>query len=404
MQKSLEFTGERFVPGLPGEIAHEHWHRYAFARRFIVGKRVLDVASGEGYGSALLAAVAGSVVGVDVDPAAVAHARTTYAGRSNLRFEVGSAAALPLPDVGIDVVVSFETIEHLPRDLQVPMLAEIARVLAPGGMLVLSAPNPVEYSDARDYRNPFHLHEPPREELDALLAGAFPLRRWFRQRRYFGSAIWTEAAVAGVETFVGDDAHIATAVPPEAMYFIVVAAPSATATIPEVPGLSLFSDPAELELARLDGRAADVQRLDGLLHDRDAALDRQTAHVLHLETLIAERERIIVERDAQLDAANAVRQALIAEREQAAHQRDILALERDALAAERATALRARDNASEALGSTRQIAEALGEERDRLERALAAQERLIAYRQSMRGWLTLPWMHARLWWQRRRGT
>lgn len=404
MQNPLEFTGERFVPGLPGEIAHEHWHRYAFARRFIAGKRVLDVASGEGYGSALLATVAGRVVGVDVDPAAVEHARSTYAGRPNLQFDAGSAAALPLPDASVDVVVSFETIEHLPRDMQAPMLAEIARVLVPDGLLVLSAPNPVEYSDARDYRNPFHLHEPAREELDALLAANFPLRHWFRQRRYFGSAIWTESGTPGVEAFAGDDTHIAAAVPPEAMYFVVVAARSASAAIPAVPGLSLLSDPDELELARLDARAADVLRLDGLLHERDAALDRQSAHVQHLETLIAERERIIVERDAQLEAANAAQQALIGEREQAAHQRDILALERDALAAERATALRARDAAAEALGSARQVAQALGEERDRLERALAAQERLIAYRQSLRGWLTLPWMRARLWWQRRRGT
>jgi len=404
MQKPLEFTGERFVPGLPGEIAHEHWHRYAFTRRFIAGKRVLDVASGEGYGSALLAAVAGSVVGVDVDPEAIEHARIMYAGHSNLRFDAGSAAALPLPDASVDVVVSFETIEHLPRELQAPMLAEIARVLAPDGMLVLSAPNPVEYSDARDYRNPFHVHEPARGELDALLAVAFPTRHWFRQRRYFGSAIWTEAGGPGVETLAGDDAHIAAAVPPEAMYFVVVAMKSATHLFPAVPGLSLFSDPAELELARIDARAADVQRLDRLLHERDAALDRQTAHVQHLETLVAERERIIIERDAQLDAADAAQQTLIAEREQAAHQRDILALERDALAAERVTALRARDTAAEALGSARQVAEALDEERDRLERALAAQERLIAYRQSVRGWLTLPWMRARLWWQRQRGT
>ena len=404
MQKSLEFTGERFVPGLPGEIAHEHWHRYAFARRFIAGKRVLDVASGEGYGSALLAAVAGHVVGVDVDPAAIEHARTTYAGRPNLRFDAGSAAALPLLDASVDAVVSFETIEHLPRELQAPMMAEIARVLTPDGMLVLSAPNPAEYSDARNYRNPFHLHEPGREELDAMLAVAFPLRRWFRQRRYFGSAIWTEAGAPGVEAFAGDDAHIAAAVPPEAMYFVVVAARSADAAIPVSPGLSLFSDPAELELARVDARAADVQRLDRLLHERDAALDRQTAHIQHLESLVAERERIVVERDAQLDAAAAAHRSLIAEREQAAHQRDMLALERDALAAERATAVRARDTAAEALGSARQAVDALEEERDRLERALAAQERLIAYRQSMRGWLTLPWMRARLWWQRRRGS
>ena len=45
-----------------------------------------------------------------------------------------------------------------------------------------------------NYRNPFHLHEPDRAELGALLASAFPVQRWFRQRRYFGSAVWSEAA------------------------------------------------------------------------------------------------------------------------------------------------------------------------------------------------------------------
>ncbi len=404
MQKPLEFTGERFVPGLPGEIAHEHWHRYAFARRFVAGKRVLDVASGEGYGSMLLAATAGSVIGVDVDSAAVAHAQATYAQQSNVRFECGSAAALPLADASVDAVVSFETIEHLPRAMQPAMLAEIARVLTPAGILVLSAPNPAEYSDARGYRNPFHLHEPTRDELDAMLAVAFPMRRWFRQRRYFGSAMWSENALPGVETFAGDDAHVDAATPPAAMYFVVVAARAATAMVPDAPGLSLFSDPAEVELARLDARAAEVLRLDALLRERDDALDRQTTHIRHLEELVEVRERIVVERDAQLDAAALAHDALIAEREQAAHQRDMLALERDTLAGERAAAMRARDSANEALGSARQAVDALEAERVRLERALAAQERLIAYRQSVRGWLALPWMRLQLWWQHRRGS
>jgi ubiquinone/menaquinone biosynthesis C-methylase UbiE len=404
MQKPLEFTGERFVPGIPGEIAHEHWHRYAFARRFVAGKRVLDVASGEGYGSMLLAAAAGSVVGIDVDPAAVAHARAAYAQQANIRFECGSAAALPLPDASIDAVVSFETIEHLPQAMQPAMLAEIARVLTPTGILVLSAPNPAEYSDARGYHNPFHLHEPTRDELDAMLAAAFPVRRWFRQRRYFGSALWSEQESAVVETFVGDDFHVEAATPPPAMYFVVIAARAASVGVPAAPGLSLFSDPSEIELARLDGRAADVLRLDGLLRERDVALDRQTTHIRHLEDLVEVRERIVVERDAQLDAANRAQDALIAEREQAAHQRDMLALERDTLAGERAAATRARDSANEALGSARQAVDALEEERLRLERALAAQERLIAYRQSIRGWVALPWMRFKLWWQHRRGS
>ena len=131
----IEFTGERFVPGVPGEIAHEHWHRYAFARRFVAGRRTLDVACGEGYGSALLAGVAASVVGVDVAADVVAHASRRYRDRANLRFEAGSAAKLPLADGSVDAVVSFETIEHLPREDQPRMIAEIARVLTDDGML-----------------------------------------------------------------------------------------------------------------------------------------------------------------------------------------------------------------------------------------------------------------------------
>ena len=55
---ALPFTGERFTPECVREIWYEHWHRYAFARRLGAGRRVLDAACGEGYGSALLAKVA----------------------------------------------------------------------------------------------------------------------------------------------------------------------------------------------------------------------------------------------------------------------------------------------------------------------------------------------------------
>jgi len=202
MSDELSFTGERFLPEVAGEIAHEHWHRYAFARRFAVGRSVLDVACGEGYGSALLAEVAGEVTGIDIAAAAVAHARARYAARGNLRFAVASATALPLADASVDVVASFETLEHLPASDQPRMLAEIARVLKPGGVLVISAPNPVEYSQARNYRNPYHPHEPTRAELEVLLARAFPARRWYGQRRYFGSALWAEGAAAGFEARV----------------------------------------------------------------------------------------------------------------------------------------------------------------------------------------------------------
>ena len=375
---SLEFTGERFVPGTQGEIAHEHWHRYAFARGLVAGRRVVDVACGEGYGSALLASGAPEVLGVDIDPRAVAHAAARYQA-GNLRFAVGSATALPLTDAAVDAVVSFETIEHLPQQAQAAMIAEFARVLAPRGMLVLSSPNRPQYSDARGYRNPFHLHELDRGELDALLRDAFPVRRWFRQRRYVGSALWSEEGGAVHEAWSGDAHDVARASPPEALYFVVVAARSAEALPSVRPALSLFSDAGDDEERRIEAQAREVLRLDGLLAARDRALDAQAAHVAHLESLVAHRERIIVERDVQLAEHVAARDA---------GQRALDAAQ-----------TRLAEAVSE-LGSLRQATQALEAERERLERAIAAQERIIAYRQSARWWMQLPWLRVRHLWHK----
>src|SRR6185312_17504105 len=112
------------LPGVIGEIAYEHCHRYAFARRYVAGRRVLDAACGEGYGSALLADVAQTVVGVDIEPDVIANATATYGKRTNLFFEAASVTRLPLPDASVEAVVSFETIEHLKAEDQPPMLAE----------------------------------------------------------------------------------------------------------------------------------------------------------------------------------------------------------------------------------------------------------------------------------------
>ncbi|HET9189593.1 MAG TPA: SAM-dependent methyltransferase, partial [Rudaea sp.] len=74
-ENTLEFTGERFTPECVREIRYEHWARYAFALELARGKRVLDAACGEGYGSAMLAGAAASVLGVDIAADAIAHAR-----------------------------------------------------------------------------------------------------------------------------------------------------------------------------------------------------------------------------------------------------------------------------------------------------------------------------------------
>lgn len=396
MTSQLDFTGERFVPGIPGEIAHEHWHRYAFARRFVAGRRVLDVACGEGYGSALLAAVAGEVTGVDIAEEAIAHARATYAAVANLRYVQASAAELPLPDASVDVVVSFETIEHLPQADQPRMIAEIARVLVPGGIVVMSAPNPVEYSQARNYRNPFHTHEPSRDELGALLAQFFPAQRWLHQRRWFGSAIWNQAAegtaALAAEAWQGDASRIEAAHPPAAMYFVVVAAREEASLPAPLPAVSLFSDVTDTELGRLDAQASEVLRLDALLRERDAAIDRATGHIHHLEELVAVRERLVEERDAQLRTVHAA-----LEGNEARARVEIARLQQlfHGMVAERDAALVARDSVSTALRSQEQASAALAAEIDRLQGVVGEREREIAYRQSARWWLALPFHRLR---------
>lgn len=103
-------------------------HRYLRPVTYANGKDVLDIACGEGYGSSMLADVAKSVIGVDIAEEAIAHASTQYAA-SNLAFRQGNAAEIPLEDASVDLVVSFETIEH--HDRHEDMLREIKRVLRP---------------------------------------------------------------------------------------------------------------------------------------------------------------------------------------------------------------------------------------------------------------------------------
>lgn len=182
----LEFTGERYLPEVGGQIAFEHLHRYHFAARHAVGKAVLDVACGEGYGTNILAAAARAATGLDISVEAVIHARAGYS-RANLDFVAGSAAQLPFPDGAFDLVVSFETIEH--HDRHQEMISEIHRVLRPGGLLIISSPNKQYYSVEPGYHNPYHVKELFREEFLDLLGSSFQNVQLQGQRVVYGSIL-----------------------------------------------------------------------------------------------------------------------------------------------------------------------------------------------------------------------
>jgi SAM-dependent methyltransferase len=165
----LADTGERLIFAGENEIEIEHLARYLFAVGLVEGKGVLDVACGEGYGSALLGVAASDVLGIDRSTEAIERCRRYYASES-VRFEVADAAALPLPPGSVDVVVSFETLEHLSDHDS--FLDEVKRVLVPDGLLVLSTPDRFAFK-ALGFESPFHVSELARDELLELLARRF---------------------------------------------------------------------------------------------------------------------------------------------------------------------------------------------------------------------------------------
>ena len=190
-----EFTGERFLPYLSGELAWEHLHRYSCAVDVAEGLDVLDIACGEGYGSYMLSQVAKSVIGVDIDGPTVSAASAKYLS-SNLRFTQGSCSAIPAPDSSVDLVVSFETIEHIAA--QEGFLDEVARVLRPDGMLLISSPERDAYQQTRgSSANEFHEKELSLSELDALLKKRFANVQLSWQLPLFGSFV---ASVDGVSS------------------------------------------------------------------------------------------------------------------------------------------------------------------------------------------------------------
>jgi 2-polyprenyl-3-methyl-5-hydroxy-6-metoxy-1,4-benzoquinol methylase len=178
----LEPTGERMVPENSDLFTFwEHVYRYAFASRFVSGKRVLDIACGEGYGAAALQkAGAAQIIGVDISEAVCLHARSKY----GLDARPGTAEQIPLPDRSVDVIISFETIEHVPDPHR--FLGECVRILVPGGKLVISTPNKRIYG--QNGKNPYHCSEMTPEEFACALNSRFHDPRFYTQRPH--SAAW----------------------------------------------------------------------------------------------------------------------------------------------------------------------------------------------------------------------
>ena len=292
----IDFLNNSVYKGVRDEDRAYSW----FAGR-VFGQRqmpstLLDVACGEGYGSALLAQVADKVVGVDISADVIGHAKARYREQRNVEFLQGSCEELPLADDSVDLAVSFETIEHI--ETQEQFVRELKRVLKPGGLLVMSSPNKRLYSDARDYHNEFHVRELYRDEFGQLLSSEFPNIRWFNQKLLFHSAIWPDSeAFESTEYLLVTPKGVEVVDHPgvEGMYFVAVCSTGSEALASVEKRLSLLSHSSEsvyedyvyvtrraINLDRLlterDQSLSDLSRQREALLERQVELERQLDH------------------------------------------------------------------------------------------------------------------------------
>ncbi len=280
------FTGERLTTAVGGQVQVEHYHRYLFARSFVANLDVLDVASGEGYGSALLAQVARSVIGAEYSGQTVEAAATNFP-RPNLCFLRSDARALPLANSSIDTVVSFETIEHFDR--QAEFLHEVHRVLRPDGRFIVSTPDRDVYSPAGSAANPFHVHELSASEFAVLLHATFRNVAILRQRALIGSALLADIG-SSASPLVFDrrgDTHFEAFIGiPRAPYLIAIASDGELPPVP--PSLYISRGDVDTDLISAMTLAKQVNEAQAQLAQATANLQEATQR--------AERERAEAER------------------------------------------------------------------------------------------------------------
>jgi ubiquinone/menaquinone biosynthesis C-methylase UbiE len=250
--------------------AVEHLHRYVLAAEICRGKDVLDVASGEGYGSNLLAQTSRHVTGVDISNEAIEQAKAKYA-RPNLEYIHGSVDEIPMHSSSVDVAVSFETLEHHDKHEQMP--SEIKRVLRPTGVLVISTPDRLFYSDIPQYVNEFHVKELYLDEFKNLIGRFFRKYQFLSQGLAYGTLITPESDWGSLSYYRGDfETCEQVRCLTRNEYNIAIASDD---DLPEV-GISFF-----------DGMRA--------LQDYKQEMEREVERILNLERRLRNQEQVIRE-------------------------------------------------------------------------------------------------------------
>jgi len=295
----MQFTGERYIPEVSGEIRLEHLHRYMIAKSIANGKAVADIACGEGYGSALLSTVANSVTAIDISDEAITQAQKHYSNHSNITFIAASAHKTGLPDCTFDLIVSFETIEHLAD--QEGMLSEFSRLLTQDGMLLISSPNKPVYSKDRP-ANEFHINELDFTEFDNLLKKHFKKSSYYGQRLEIGTVFQSlNRRVDQFKAYGDDDLTVTDCAPVmNAPVYYVALCSNGGNELPDLSASVLY--PASFSLLEhYVGFAKWAKNQDIELSHRDSNIRHYQSEV---ERLKFDRDKVnheIVRAEAQLE-------------------------------------------------------------------------------------------------------
>lgn len=311
--KSKElFTGERFVPGIGDhKLEIEHFQRYLSVREIVKGKRVLDAACGEGYGSNILAGTAKDVIGIDIDEGAVNRAVKLYGHKDNLCFEQGNIESLNLQENSIDVVVSFETIEHVDEETQKKFLYEISRVLKTDGILIMSTPNKAVYSDRHDYQNEFHKKEFYHDEFITFLHRKFQYVQLYNQAFCVLSIIDRCDRSDETVCYYSHDKEYNN----EGKYYIAVASNNQLSALPLA---SLYVDNLneyEKNISRIlslqkeeDARNRHIEKLNvelkeygNLIRKLQKENTERNEHIHYLDTVIEKKDHMLSEYRTEID-------------------------------------------------------------------------------------------------------
>jgi len=305
----MKFTGEFFIPqddedsgNDHGELEIEHKQRYLSILDLVEGKTVLDIASGEGYGTSILSAKASQITAVDINPDLIRHASQKY-GSANTRFLQGSVEKIPLEANSVDVIVSFETLEHVDASIQELFFNEAKRVLRPDGILIISTPNKKNYTDRYKHYNKFHLNELYEKEFEEAL------------KRHFGFVQLYDQGLEVSSMILNKDHYLSqkplTVLPInntynfEGKYLIAVCSDSAQSA--QIPIASIVPESEKTYFQLID-------RILALQKEVEELGSWGTRSAAEIESLLKERATLIDEKAALMDEKSGVAEALTSSR------------------------------------------------------------------------------------------